>query len=247
MELLENYKGVLCAPMIDYLNSLIELEFSVVKEYLREDDRKILMELEIYRRIAIYNIYNRALKLFNENNFKYKFSGNESGLESLTISVLLDDNNSVNVFNFDYKRVFSIGDILLHQSLESKELREAELMRVLAILEGLYGEKNPYRSKAHTYGGPAPQWPFEHNNKIAMYEKKFKQLDGKKELSDIEKKECEITKKVYELFLTDYDLAEKDFIETTQHHPFKSQESKMQKTFVKKQPGLTITSNKKYI
>ena len=32
LESLEKYKGILSVPMIEYLNSLIELEFSVVRE-----------------------------------------------------------------------------------------------------------------------------------------------------------------------------------------------------------------------
>ena len=70
IELLKGYKGVLKDSMVNYLNSLIELEFSVVREYIDNDDRKALSELELYKRIAIYNIYNRALNLFNQQKIK---------------------------------------------------------------------------------------------------------------------------------------------------------------------------------
>ena len=53
---LEEYKGVLSGEMIEYLNSLINLEFSVVRNNINEKDRKLLSELYIYERIAIYNI-----------------------------------------------------------------------------------------------------------------------------------------------------------------------------------------------
>ncbi len=59
LKLLETYKGVLNKTMIDYLNSLINLEFSVVRNYISETDRKVLAELNIYKQIATYNICKR--------------------------------------------------------------------------------------------------------------------------------------------------------------------------------------------
>lgn len=80
----------------------------------------------------------------------------------------------------DEYKTMKIGNISLYQTLESKELKEAELDRVLNKLERLYDEKNPYHSRPYTYGGPVPQWAFEHNEEISEYEEKFKQLDSKK-------------------------------------------------------------------
>ncbi len=39
--------------MIEYLNSLLELEFSVVRENIGKQDRDALSELDIYRNVAI--------------------------------------------------------------------------------------------------------------------------------------------------------------------------------------------------
>ena len=47
LESLEKYKGILSVPMIEYLNSLIELEFSVVRENIGEQDSDALSELDI--------------------------------------------------------------------------------------------------------------------------------------------------------------------------------------------------------
>ena len=62
--LFESYKGILSKEMIEYLDSLIELEFSVIKDYIALDNREILTELSIYRYASIYNIYNREKTLF---------------------------------------------------------------------------------------------------------------------------------------------------------------------------------------
>ena len=68
LELLKKYNRILSGSMIHYLNDLVDLEFSVIKDNINvnEDDKKILSELEIYKRIAMYNIYNRALNIFEE-------------------------------------------------------------------------------------------------------------------------------------------------------------------------------------
>lgn len=259
-KLLKAYRGVLTGPMLNYLNSLIELEFSVIREYISDSDRKALAELEIYKRIAIYNIYNRALNLLYQRKIKYNFSGNEDGLESLTISVPLNDNRSIKVFNFDYKgfhlgggneildeyKTMRIGTISLYQSLESPELREAELNRVMDKLERLYDAHNPYPSRRGVVGGPRPQWTFKHEQEIEQYEKKFTELDRKKELNDMDKREIEITNQIRNLLLEDYNLTNKSFKEEIKP-VFCSENSILQKTLVKRQPNLSITNNIKYI
>ena len=52
LDFLKEYRGILTKPMLDYLDSLIELEFSVMKEYISSSDRKKLAELDIYKEIA---------------------------------------------------------------------------------------------------------------------------------------------------------------------------------------------------
>ncbi len=255
-ELLKGYRGILTNPMMEYLNSLIELEFSVIREYIGEDDRKSLSELEIYKRIAIYNIYNRALNLFNEKEIKYNFFGNEDGFEGLAISVPLNDNKNVKVFNFDYKewkatkipdeyKTMKIGTISLYQSLESQELRDAELNRVMSKLERLYDARNPYPSRRGVVGGPGHQWAYAHAQEIAKYEKKLTELDSKKELNDMDKREIEITNQIRNLLLEDYGLTNKSFEEEVKL-VFSREKSALQKVLVK-QPNLSILNHIKYI
>lgn len=262
IELLKGYRGILTEPILNYLNSLIELEFSVIREYISDSDRKALAELEIYKRISVYNIYNRALNLFNEKKIKYSCSSNDNVLESLTIYIPLNDNSNIRVFKFDYKgfhpnswntvkipdeyKTMKIGNISLYQSLENQELRDAELNRVLNELEKLYDARNPYPSRRGVSGGPGSQWAFKHAQKIIEYEKRFTELDSKKELTDIDKKEIEITNQIRNLLLEDYKLTNKSF-EEEDKPVFKSKESTLQKTLVKRQPNLSITNNIKYI
>lgn len=262
IELLKGYKGILADSMINYLNSLIDLEFSVIRDYISDNDRVALSELEVYKRIAMYNIYNRALNIFKQNESELEISGNNDGIEGLKVSASLGEKRSCKLFDFDYHegrpmslsskipsdyKTMKIGNISLFQTIDSKEQREAELMRVMSILDRLYDEKNPYHSRPHTYGGPAPQWAYEHAQKIKAYEEKFNQLDAKEELTDEDKKEIEITKKFHELLLEDYGLTNKDFENNQQFSGFGKEKTELQKTLVRRMPNINIENNIKYI
>lgn len=248
---LKGYNGILNNSIIDYLTSLIELEFSVVRENICKDDRKSLSKLDIYKRIAIYNIYNRTLKLFKEKIADFDFYDYEKDYENLIISISLNVSNNIRLFNFDYSDSISstgkIGTISLYQTLESKKLREAELNRIIDELEKLYNAHNPYpfqSLRGFVAGGPRARWDFKHEQEIEKYEKKFIELDNKKELSDDEKREIEITNQVYNLLLDDYGLTSKSFNKRKQEN---TEETYLQKTLVNKQPNLTIENNIKYI
>jgi len=260
-EMLNNYKGILTSPIIDYLNSLIELDFSVIRDYIDSNDRMALSELEVYKRIAVYNIYNRALSIFKQNGNNLYISGKD--FDSLQIYAKLESGKMFELFRFDYQesptyfqnkipsgyKTMKIGDITLFQTLESQELREAELLRVMEKLDSLYDEENPYTSHPGAFGGPASHWILEHSEEIRKYEKKFKQLDSKNELSDEEKMEIEITKQFNNLLLEDYGLTDKSFEEENrQPLSFTREEtSELKKTLIKKMPSITIKNNIKYI
>ena len=260
LELLKTYRGILSNPMQDYLNSLIELEFSVIRDYIKDEDREALSELDVYKKVAIYNIYNRALTLFKKQEMQFNISGNEEGFERLYVSTRLSDRN-VSLFDFYYgeRRSFNdkipdeyktmiIGSISLSKTLESKELREKELNRVMNKLEMLYDAKNPYPSSRKKIGGPSSQWRYEHSIEIKKYEDMFTELDSKKELTDEDKREIEITNEIYNLLLEDYGLTKDSFEEVKSRAKFGFESySNLQKKLVKRQPNLTITTDIKYI
>lgn len=264
LELLNRYRGILPTPMLNYLKSLIELEFSVIREYISDSDRKALAELEIYQKIAIYNLYNRIQNLFNQQNGEFIITGNNDGFERLSISIRLND-RKVELFDFDYKEIHSdgwntpkvpsgfktlnIGDVSLFQTFESKELREVELYRVMSTLEKLYDERNPYSSRPGVVGGLGLNWAFEHARKIQEYEERFKQLDSKKELSNEDKREIEITGQIHDLLLEDFGLTSESFVDES-NQPFDNfgkEKTELMKTFVKRMPNLTITDHTRYI
>ncbi len=255
---LNEYKGILQESIINYLNSLIELEFSVVRDYISDSDRKALAEFELYKNIAIYNIYNRAKTFFAKQNDDFIIAEDTGGLERLGVSIKLG-NRYIELFDFNYSEILpnrwggnynipygfmtlKIGDVSLFQTLESKEMKEAEMERIMKKLESLYDSKNPYCSYKI---GPGASWEFDHAKEIREYEELFKQLDNKKELNDEDKREIEITRKIYALLLEDLGLTNESFTESLPG--FGLEQTVLNKTLVKKMPNLTVKNNIKYI
>lgn len=237
--------------MVNYLKALIDLEFSVVRDYISCDAKEALSHLEVYKRVAIYNIYNRALNLFKNNKQKLDIIGNNEGFEYLEVIAHLTE-SSVRLFDFYYSKddnSMNIGNISLFQIIENKDLREEELNRVMSKLERLYDEKCPFYSRPGIIGGPASIWYSNHDREIREYEEKFKLLDSKKELSDEDKRKIEITKQFYELLLEDYGLTSADFEEEKNNRYILNppQKDVMQRTLVKRQPNLTIKNYINYI
>lgn len=263
LELLNGYKGILTKNILDYLKSLIELEFSVIREYISDSDRKALAELDLYKQVAIYNIYNGVQKLINQQKGEFIIYGNNK-VKHLIISTRLNDRD-IKLFDFDYKELHSdgwnissvpsgfktlkIGDVSLFQTIENKELREAELDRVMKILQILYDKRNPYSSSNSVIGGPGATWLFEHEMEIEKYEKLFNKLDSKKELNDEDKKEIEITNQIHDLLLEEFGLTNESFVDEN-NQTFANlgkDKTNLKKTLVKKMPNLTITNNISYI
>ena len=259
IELLKWYKGILSYSMVCYLNSLVNLEFSVIRDYIDENDRMALSELEVYKRIAIYNIYNRALQLFEESKSKLEISGNNNGFEHLLVTTLLGGRDCT-LFRFNYGVEIDefnknkIGDILLYKKIKNNEKREEELMRIISELKRLNDKENPYhsihRGRRTNYGGPALSWEVEKNRKISALKEEYNLLRSKKELSDEDKKEIEITQKFHELLLKDYGLKNIDFEEDNSDQILiidKKENKKTEKILVKRMPNINIIDKIKYI
>ena len=66
VKLLKSYEDILSIQMVDYLKSLIDLEFSVVRDNISDKDRVVLSELHIYRRVSMYNSCHMKIYIFNK-------------------------------------------------------------------------------------------------------------------------------------------------------------------------------------
>ena len=222
--------------MTEYLESLIELEFSVVRDYISDKDREALFELEIYRRVLVYNIYNRALKVFSESGRDLIIDGNSDGIEGLKAYANVG-NNTIKLFNFNYDDKYN-GDISIFQSLADKNVREAELCRIFKNLEYLYDEDNSHKVvDSMRFGGSDSLCAMARQDKIKDYEKQFYELE-KRVLTDDDRLEIELTNEFYDLLLDDYGLDGRSF--RAKKDPLKNEETLMKKRLVKTMPGLNI-------
>ena len=257
LQLLKDYKIILNSQVIDYLESLINLDFSVIRENIDDKSKEALSELEIYKRIAIYNIYNGAINLFTQSNMPLIITGNNEGFESLSISVPIEDRN-IKIFDFKYSeqkslnykipdeyKTMKIGSINLYQKIENKELRIQELKRIVDKIERLYGTQNPYQYHPKKVGGSYVKWKIERQKEIEKYQKMLDKIDSHNELTEIDIKEIEIMNKAHDLLLEDYGLTNNSFEDDVSIASKRS--NNLQKTLVKRQPNITITNNIEYI
>lgn len=257
LQLLKDYKVILNNQVIDYLESLINLDFSVIRENIDDKSKEALSELEIYKRIAIYNIYNRAINLFTQSNMPLIITGNNEGFESLSISVPIEDRN-IKIFDFKYGeqknlnykipdeyKSMKIGSINLYQKIENKELRIQELKRIVDKIERLYGTQNPYQYHPKKVGGSYVKWKIERQKEIEKYQKMLDKIDSHNELTEMDIKEIEIINKAHDLLLEDYGLTDDSFEDDVSIASKRS--NNLQKTLVKRQPNITITNNIEYI
>ncbi len=167
-----------------------------------------------------------------------------------------------------------IGMISLYQTLESKEARKAELEELRQRLEGLKRTKNPYQNQEKVtdwvtgygssfsaselrqlelrhkrIGGPGANYIFERDRDIAEYERKIKELSGREELTDKEKRIIELTRVSHELILEDFGLKEEDFHEYNEFKFSALNEDKpnMSRKLVKEMPNLIIEDKITYL
>ena len=257
LQLLKDYKVILNNQVIDYLESLINLDFSVIRENIDDKSKEALSELEIYKRIAIYNIYNRAINIFTQSNMPLIITGNDEGFESLSISVPIEDRN-IKIFDFKYGeqkslnykipdeyKTMKIGSINLYQKIENKELRIQELKRIVDKIERLYGTQNPYQYHPKKVGGSYVKWKIERQKEIEKYQKMLDKIDSHNELTEFDIKEIKIMNKAHDLLLEDYGLTNDSFEDDVSITSKRS--NNLQKTLIKRQPNITITNNIEYI
>lgn len=238
-ESLDRYKRILNPRVIDYLNQLVELEFSAVKDIVDIEDREMLQNLDLYKNVVAYNIYNRTLELLS-NEQELKIFDNKDRISGLMAYKYIG-NNTIRILDYKYDN----GTLKLFQTVDDKKVRKEQLELVMTKLEQLYDKKNPCRSNLKRFGGPGAKWNLDHSMEVSEYEELFARLDSKKEITDYEKKKIGITKKYHDLLFEEYGLTADDFIISKQAPS--TVDNISNKTLVKKLPGLRIENNIEYV
>ncbi len=248
-ELENNLKNSSNPELKEYLKSLLELEFSVVKPILCSEDQTLIADVPIYQDIALYNIYYRAIKLAQKLGLDIN--------EQTTKLLLSKDNYSLYDFDFNCPEE-KIGIIKINQTLDKKNIRKMELNRQKRKLRRLQRQNNPHllmENEMNLYGGQSGPWALNHAREIKLCQNKIQELKHKK-LTDAEKREIEITNKVYEAFMNDYGLTEDcfqmDYIDVVKRGQYFSRnpminEKITNETFINENPNLTLEIHKKYL
>lgn len=272
-----NHKNIFNKDIYDYLNSLLELEISAVRESLNENEKRVLNNFPIYQQIAIYNIYNRALKIISELDLGIPIKKNRDELSISTSIGKLE----LPLFSFAINDDDLLGTIDLYKRVFDKDVNEKLLENTKEKLTILYSEKCPYHENEGiddpleiVYGGPSSIWLGEYNDKVRHLQELLTRLSVRKELTKDESDSIYYTEKIQRSLLEDYGLnetnlvcEEKQELESIEKiedekekayallaHAMKTYNSSCgiqpkedEKTLSKKLPLVVINSNIKYI
>ena len=145
---LSRYKKKGNTDVLDYFESLIKLQDAITNSKL-EEMSKIALELdsELYNRIKNYNLYNKALKVFVDNDDKLRIVGNNAGYKGLMVFTHLN-NQLVFLYNFDY--------------------RQKEIKDLNKYINALEEQENPY-----TDYDQASKWNIHKIKTIKAYKKRL--------------------------------------------------------------------------
>lgn len=213
---LEEYKGVLSGEMIEYLNSLINLEFSVVRNNINEKDRKLLSELYIYERIAMYNIYHRALEIFKNSNRKLQIWDNTKAFEGVGVESGTKNCKDIFVYSYDRDKTHKVpacGEITIYQYTFDKEQKQQEIERLKERLKHIGpGRLSPnVDAEGHELYGANSAQIANYEAKVKSIQEAIEKLENSMKLSSKDKRIIEMSKEFHDLMLEDYGLTEDDF------------------------------------
>ena len=150
-QILYTNKDRFTKEIFDYLNSLLELEFAVTKEYISTKSRIELAQDEIYYQVALYNIYhlidNLLTRLDTTKFISFDKLSHYDSYEMKGISKLRDEANS-NLFrlirilyNFeDWQNISIINDLYLSSEGEVTRKNREEFFRKRDLSQELHKE-----------------------------------------------------------------------------------------------------------
>ena len=200
---LNQYKSLLSESSYSYLKELLNLEKSATiseTEHFDPDNYHI-SELDIYRDIAIYNLYKRALKIFKSTGDELEIIGNSNGYQGLAVSTKIGD-KVVDIYNFNYSNELNVD---IFKTVMDDKNRKKVLESILSMIEELKQSK--------------PDYGFTWNSWNSLKEERIKQLKelytkvDRSEFTDDEYKEAEITQKYHKLLLEEYNTDESEIKE----------------------------------
>lgn len=196
--LLNQYKSNLSYEVVEYLTELLELKISVIKEMqFNIANNEFLEELSLYKQIAIYNIYYRALLIMKKVGIEPIIHDIKNLHVSLSTQIGED---CVPLFSFRTIKedVEKKGTIDLYRVVFDEDIRAQALSEIKLHLQNLREEYGSLEIGLLIY-----------------YEDLVKNLESNKELSNEELRKIELTQYMQQLLIEDYGLTQDSFVDET--------------------------------
>ena len=240
-ETLKDYKWLMSNEAYSYLEALIALEISALDSKTPDEQREVLKKLELYKKIAIYNICMRSRKLIVDRANGIELSFVENFVHPVEYKIYGNVNGrSFPVFAFDIEQnnPFYIGNTDIYFTQVNDEVRRNEIERLAKEIEEEKKKDNPYARHdgiIRTNEEDASRWEAD---RTARIDRMQRNLDGLAKFPGLNKKEEEIMmaqNTLGNLLLSDVHLEEKDF------EPIQSEG--MKRTLTKKYPGMSVHCN----
>lgn len=216
---LGEYRRVLLPSIYEYLESLVNLEVSAVKELLSKEDYIAISNLDIYRKVVIYNIYNKILRVIQniDDTFIKRDIKNYGNLEA---SLILDGHkyNLVDFKNNDFKKEnilldaerYTFSTLKLYNHQEKATIKDTEIEKYEEKLNRLYNASNPFFISGNSRGELASSWIETYNQKLQYCIDILEALEEKAKSSAINSN-LEKINDINELLFKELELVESEF------------------------------------
>ena len=130
----------------EYLESLLAVEISAFSPEIDNDHREILRKIDLYKKIALYNICNRTKNLLVNNGNGIEISTVERYDHPVEFSILSNmhgKNTNSFRFNISEDNPSYIGDAIIYSSEINPVLRQQELKRLEEEYQIKLNQDNP--------------------------------------------------------------------------------------------------------
>lgn len=249
---LEKYKNILSKSVYEYLDALISLETSPVKDIFNTDEEEIISCLPFYKSIVKYNIYNHALQLLNSKNIKLC---ERSDYQNRTVNMfsnlkLNNTSRTIDILNLTINGSNEI-ELNLFNSLSDDNVKEKELL----ILQKKIDELNNNATKSYIsfnigelIGWHSDFTELSDNYKyLEKYKKAMKKINSRKDLSKNDREEILLANEIYNLLLEEYGISDDDFTYEGTDYITTASHKYMNKKRVKTKKGIKVISNNYYL
>ena len=236
---LKDYQSLFDMKIIDYLYNLVSLDISALNQNAISDElMQKLNELKIYRKIVLYNIYNKIIDCSKDYGEYFNILINKDG-----ISINCKDKLEKEYGVFNYK-INEIGksNIILNQIINNPKMRKEQI-------DLLYQELDKIKAISET---PETLLIVSKQRKIKDIKTLIKELENRSNYEENIEYISEIQKPLFNSLLGNDGLQIKDdFKEDTTYLEEESNlsnniERALTKKLVKEYPHTTITKNIRY-